>query len=272
MSAFPHLLRRTVVAVPGIALFCAVVLIDLDPLTVSFFSLAAGLAAWEAVGILAPGSGPVPGLIALLTTGGAAAAVALGVRYQIVIPLAPGVVLSVCWLLRSGKTDARARLAGSLGLLGLISLSMGLLARHVLAGENGYLIAVPLLICWIGDSAAYFAGSAFGRHKLLPEVSPAKTIEGLGAGLAGAIAGAVLAGILLLDLPLWQMIITGAAGGTAAAIGDLFESALKRDAGVKDSGSVLPGHGGILDRFDSILLVAPVTWLLLTQFGHMGVQ
>jgi phosphatidate cytidylyltransferase len=270
LSSFPDLLRRLAVAIPGIGLFCAVVLINSDPLTVAFFALVAGLAGWEAVGIIDSGAGRSLKMTGFMVTGLAAASVAAGSRYGIVVPFVPGAVLSILWLARSGKTDARARIAGGAGMTGLVCLGTGLLARHVMAGSDGYLIAVPLLICWIGDSSAYFAGSAFGKHRLIPDVSPSKTVEGLVAGLAGAAAGAVLAGTVFLDIPLWQMILTGVAGGIAAVAGDLLESAVKRDAGVKDSGSLLPGHGGVLDRFDSLLAVAPVTWLLLSVFGYMG--
>jgi CDP-diglyceride synthetase len=270
VTSFPDLLRRTAVAAPGIALFAAVVLLDSDLLTVCFFSLVAGLAAWEAVGLLSPGSGPVPRMVGLVLTGAASAGLALGVRYAPLLVPAPGVVLSLYWLGSSGFERAGSRIAGGTGLLGLVALGIGLLCRHVLTGPNGYLVAVPLLICWLGDSAAYFTGSALGRHRLMPAVSPSKTVEGLLAGLAGSACGALAAGTLLLGFPAWQMIVTGALGGIAAVAGDLIESALKRDAGVKDSGKILPGHGGILDRFDSLILVSPVTWVLLSQFGHTG--
>jgi phosphatidate cytidylyltransferase len=247
-----------------------VIILDSHPVTIALMSLAAGLCALEASGLIAPGGGFLPGLIALFMTGVAAALVAAGTSCHMVAPLLPGAVLSVYWMIRDGVTEARVRLAGSLGVLALLSLGFGLLARHALYAPDPLLIGIPLLICWVGDSAAYFAGSSVGRHRLLPAVSPGKTWEGLAAGLAGAIAGAAAAGFLVLHLPLWQMIVTGAAGGAAAVAGDLFESALKRDAGVKDSGALLPGHGGFLDRFDSLVAVAPVTWILLTVFGHLG--
>jgi phosphatidate cytidylyltransferase len=117
---------------------------------------------------------------------------------------------------------------------------------------------------------AYFIGSAFGKHKLAPAVSPAKSWEGFIAGMAGAVAGAVFAGTAGAGFPLFLMVATGTAGGIAAVTGDLFESALKRDAGIKDTGSILPGHGGVLDRFDSILAVVPVVWFILMFYGSAG--
>jgi phosphatidate cytidylyltransferase len=134
-------------------------------------------------------------------------------------------------------------------------------------------VLLPLLATWVGDSAAYFVGRGLGRHKLAPHASPGKTVEGALAGLAGsAAAGAAVASWALADLPavpspalagVWMGAVLGAVG----QIGDLAESILKREAGVKDSGRILPGHGGVLDRVDALLLAFPTTWLLLVAAG-----
>lgn len=125
-------------------------------------------------------------------------------------------------------------------------------------------------LVWIADTGAYFAGRAFGRRKLAPAISPGKTVEGALGGLAGAIAYAIICGILLERIS-WVPFL-GAALLLAALsiIGDLFESAAKRQAGAKDSGTLLPGHGGILDRIDSAtatLPVAALVWPLLAIRG-----
>lgn len=132
------------------------------------------------------------------------------------------------------------------------------------------LLGFPLVITWINDSAAYFAGRAWGRRKLIPAVSPGKTVVGAVAGtIASLVSGVVLAEAVLggpLGLPIgW---VGGAIGGLlvsgAAQIGDLAESLLKREAGVKDSGTFFPGHGGILDRLDALLFAFPIGyWALL---------
>jgi phosphatidate cytidylyltransferase len=117
---------------------------------------------------------------------------------------------------------------------------------------------------WLCDSAAYFAGRAFGRHKLFPRVSPNKTWEGALAGFAAAVLVFVLFQRLLLPyLSLRDAVVCGAVVGVFGQIGDLTESLLKRDAGVKDSSSLIPGHGGVLDRFDSLLFVAPLLYFYL---------
>lgn len=118
---------------------------------------------------------------------------------------------------------------------------------------------------WASDTLAYFVGSLLGRHKLCPAVSPGKTVEGAVGGLLGSIGGVVFWG-WLCGLPLIHMTFLGALIGIAAPIGDLTESVLKRFTGVKDSGNILPGHGGILDRFDAIMFSAPVVYYYLKAF------
>lgn len=134
---------------------------------------------------------------------------------------------------------------------------------------GGFLVAFPLVVTWIGDSAAYFGGRRWGRRKLIPSVSPGKTIEGGLWGLFGAILAAVAWTAFLLN-PIDELGLSlGAAAGVGvligmvAQVGDLAESLIKRSAGVKDSGSLLPGHGGVLDRFDSVLFTLPLTYALM---------
>lgn len=138
----------------------------------------------------------------------------------------------------------------------------------------GYALAVleprellaALILVWVADTAAYFVGRKWGRRKLAPSISPGKTWEGAGGGLAAAVAYAIICGTFLLGTVGWLPLATAAALLTAISIvGDLFESAAKRQAGVKDSGTLLPGHGGILDRVDSATAVLPVAALLLIR-------
>jgi phosphatidate cytidylyltransferase len=127
-------------------------------------------------------------------------------------------------------------------------------------------VLAALILVWVADTAAYFAGRKWGRRKLAPSISPGKTWEGAWGGLAAAVAYAIICGTFLLGTMGWPALVVAAAVLTAISIvGDLFESAAKRQAGVKDSGALLPGHGGILDRIDSATAVLPVAALLLTR-------
>lgn len=118
---------------------------------------------------------------------------------------------------------------------------------------------VAFLATWASDTFAYFFGTAFGKHKLAPTISPHKSIEGVLGGLIGAILSIVIFGYYT-EIPLVHRIAAGALVGLIAPIGDLAESALKRFCGVKDSGTLLPGHGGVLDRFDSIMFSVPIIY------------
>ncbi|MEN8208121.1 MAG: phosphatidate cytidylyltransferase [Candidatus Fermentibacteria bacterium] len=268
MKSFNTLAVRVMVAIPGIALFAAVVFLDLTLLTSAFFALIAAFCAAEAVTLFRPGSGIRMKAGLAVMVGGASVAVALlEPAVSLVLILLPGAVISAVLILGDGVNHARRNTAGITGISVILALGFGLLARLRLDFQSPWVIFVPLLICWFGDSLAYFAGSAFGRHKMAPSISPAKSWEGFFAGIAGAVGGALLAGAAGAGFPPVVMIVIGAAGGIAAVTGDLLESAMKRDAGVKDSGKFLPGHGGFLDRFDSILAVVPVVWVLLYLFA-----
>ncbi len=123
------------------------------------------------------------------------------------------------------------------------------------------------LICavtWMQDTIAYFVGKSYGRHLMTPNLSPKKTWEGAAGGMAGAILGGVLAvWICGLPIPLWGGALLGVAGGIVGPLGDLAESMIKRQAGLKDAGHLIPGHGGMLDRVDSFIFTAPVLYYLI---------
>jgi len=153
--------------------------------------------------------------------------------------------------------DAR----GILVPTGFVVIVPAALALAVVPGKEVLLV---LVLVWIADSAAYFVGRAWGRRKLAPSISPGKTWEGAAGGIFGAVAYAIIcAGFL--DGIAWGPLLAAAIVLSALSIvGDLFESAAKRQAEVKDSGALLPGHGGILDRIDSATAVLPVAALLLS--------
>jgi len=131
-------------------------------------------------------------------------------------------------------------------------------------GPRRVLIFVLLTVC--SDVGGYFAGILIGRHPMVPTISPKKTWEGFAGSVVTCLAGGAITLPLLLHGHLWQGLVLGAAGAAAATLGDLIESMIKRDLEIKDMGTVFPGHGGAMDRLDSLLVVAPVAWLLMSVF------
>jgi phosphatidate cytidylyltransferase len=138
--------------------------------------------------------------------------------------------------------------------------------------EGVHLLFFALALNWIGDTAAYYVGRRFGRHKLAPVVSPKKSWEGAIASVAASVVfGLIYLGKLMPQIPWWDVSTMAVVGNIAGQFGDLAESAIKRGAGVKDSGSMLPGHGGMLDRVDSALFALPVICAIYV-FGVRGSQ
>lgn len=180
------------------------------------------------------------------------------------------VLVTLAWGLSFGPAVASRHLPHTLQMLLHVSLPFALLPHFFGFGTGGYgpeaLLGLFALL-WTNDTGAYLTGRAFGRTALLPAISPKKTVEGLFGGIAATL-------VLSYGLAQWWDVLTTGQWmasaiivSTAATIGDLLESAMKRTAGVKDSGIVLPGHGGILDRFDGLLLASPAmfAYLLLVR-------
>ena len=198
----------------------------------------------------------------------------------------PAVVLTVCgtatvfWVLVATPWIALAwptRSQITLALVGWLVLIAAWLALVELQARSPWLVLAAMAIVWIADTAAYFAGRAFGRHKLAPHVSPGKTWE----GVMGALIGVAIYALALVPfaaragfhgsvdaatIALWLVFV--AALAAVSVVGDLFESMLKRHAGVKDSGHLLPGHGGVLDRTDALLAAMPPAALAALLFLH----
>ena len=135
-------------------------------------------------------------------------------------------------------------------------------------GESWGVVMLWLLLfsTWASDAFAYFAGRAFGKRKIVPCISPNKTLEGFIGGFIGCIITGIVYAVIS-HIPVYIGAYVGIICGVLAPLGDLFESKLKRLCNVKDSGTLLPGHGGVLDRFDSLMFTAPVTLLLILCFA-----
>ncbi|MFC4274234.1 phosphatidate cytidylyltransferase [Achromobacter aloeverae] len=248
-------------------------------------AIATGCAGWEWLRLTLPGSrGAVPGGLLLGLVSLALAALwlrapatqaslqALSIVFRGVVPLA-----ALLWILVAIPAVVRGRAdapPASLGL-SLFALPALLAAWAVLAmlfvQRGPWFVLSLLAVVWVADIAAYFAGRAFGRRKLAPRVSPGKTVEG---ALAGVLAVVIWVAVSSLWAPTFGAALVarwGWAGALPLAaalaalsiIGDLFESLLKRRAGRKDSSALLPGHGGVYDRIDAVLPVAPLAFILI---------
>jgi phosphatidate cytidylyltransferase len=191
-------------------------------------------------------------------------------RFDLLRPLlAALIIFSLIWALY----DRGEHPTADWGLTVASALYLGITISYLVAlrqRPNGFLWAgSAFVITWTCDTAAYFIGRSFGRHLWWPRISPRKTWEGLAAGAAGALAAGLLVGMTLLALPWWQALLLGALVAVAAPLGDLAESLFKRVANVKDSSQLIPGHGGVLDRLDSLLFVFPVvTYFALIVAGR----
>ncbi len=235
----------------------------------AFVSLASGVGAYEMFGMTHPGDTVARGAGIVLTI-----AVTVGLWFGLTRPtllITLLFVVPLCSLLltlwRLGDIPSVAlRVAG--GAFGPLWVGVGLgacaLLKVVGKDDGGGYVVLSLGLAWIGDTGGYFAGRAFGKHKLYERVSPKKTVEGAIGGVMSTIAFAVVMSVFFIpSLPVRDAVILGAVGAVLGICGDLGESLLKRSVGVKDSGGIVPGHGGILDRIDALLLTGPVTLLYL---------
>lgn len=150
----------------------------------------------------------------------------------------------------------------------ILPLLLGSLVRIHSWEEGRFLILIPFVLAFLSDSGAYFVGMKFGKHKLAPTISPKKSVEGVFGGVLGAIIGmiaycAVLQGCFQFDVNYFAAVVYGVLGSFAGVFGDLCFSAIKRQTGIKDYGNLIPGHGGILDRFDSMMVIGPLAEVLL---------
>jgi phosphatidate cytidylyltransferase len=165
------------------------------------------------------------------------------------------IALAPAWMWRGVRPGQRT----SLGAAGFAVLVPAALAMLALSPQEVLLV---LILVWIADTAAYFVGRAWGRRKLAPAISPGKTWEGAAGGLIGTLAYAIIGGFWIQGIAWAPFLAAAALLAMVSIVGDLFESAAKRQAGVKDSGGLLPGHGGILDRIDSATAALPLAALL----------
>lgn len=170
-------------------------------------------------------------------------------------------LVTITWALIRGQKDPANGLGGALTGLLLVALPFGLMTHFFTFGR--WMFIGFMILLWTNDTGAYLVGRAMGRTKLLPAVSPKKTLEGLLGGITITVGVAWFYGRFNQELHIHEWLTVGGIIAITATLGDLLESAFKRARGVKDSGTILPGHGGILDRFDGFLLAVPAVILYL---------
>ena len=172
-------------------------------------------------------------------------------------------IINLVWLLKKGPGEYASRASAALltlVYLGFLPSFIFLLARD----SDGFaLISVLVILVGVNDTFAYIAGVLLGRHKMAPLLSPKKSWEGFFGGLIATVVASAIAFQYLLERSWWVGALMGVVGVLAATFGDLIESAFKRDFGIKDMSSFLPGHGGMLDRLDSATVTAPALWIFL---------
>jgi phosphatidate cytidylyltransferase len=279
VSEFPKRLLVAIVLIP-VVLGCVWAG---GPALVTLLSLASGLAAWEFYRLAeARGARPLASLGVVIS---ALIPVLVHARYlgfwvppvSVVALLVP-LLLTVVLFARGSDGGPMAAvgttLAGIVYTGGMLSFAYALRYHEFVVDARGgtALVLLPMVVTWLNDTGAYVAGRAFGRAKLMPTVSPGKTWAGAyGAVVASVLTTWVLAAFVLppmahLTLRPVGIVVVGVGLSLAAQVGDLAESMFKREAGVKDSSHLIPGHGGVLDRVDSLLFTLPVGFVLLGSF------
>ncbi len=269
-TAVPRAGRNLPVAIAvGVGLSSLVlVCVLLAPLLfVALVTVAVAIAIYELSSALT-GSGRARLPIVPMIAGGAAIELA-AYRYGaggLVLALLLTVAAAALWLLPSAERGYLHDVTASCFTAVYVPFLAGFSVLLVAQSDGAMRVIGFVLTTVASDTGGYIAGVLKGKHKMAPVVSPKKTWE----GFAGSVAGCVLAGLftllVLLDGTWWQGVLFGLGVVVSATLGDLGESLIKRDLGIKDMGKLLPAHGGIMDRLDSLLPTAPVAWLLLTAF------
>ncbi len=253
----------------GVALG-AVVLLTLylvKPAFLAFVAIVVGIGMWELVRSLDARSLRAP-LIPLEV--GLACILALAYtngREAMTVAMMLTAVAIVVWRVAEGADGMLADIGAGLLVLVYVAFLAGFAALMLAPGDGARRVTAFIATVVASDVGGYAAGVLFGRHLMSPTVSPKKSWEGLvGSAIACVICGAVLFATLFPRGHWWQGAVFGLALVATATVGDLGESMIKRDLGIKDMGTLLPGHGGLMDRLDSMLPSAPVAWLLLAAF------
>jgi phosphatidate cytidylyltransferase len=260
---------RVLTAIVGVLGLIVVVFLLPSRVAVWVYSAAILFAAWEwsALARLTAywaRAGYVTGVALLMALASQFALTPAAYR-QLLIVTAIWWLMALLWLVFLPQRVSRSA-AAIAGALVLVPAWTVLTRLHTGSERGPWLVFYVLCLVWAADSGAYFAGRRFGHRRLAPLVSPGKTWEGVAGGLAGAALVAAI-GAQLFDVPTLAFVLLGCAVALVSVVGDLTESMFKRFAGLKDSGNIIPGHGGLLDRIDSLTAAVPLFVLGLAVLG-----
>jgi len=255
----------------GLGALVIVILLFAPTAWLAVVSGAIGIATWEVTKRLREADVLVPRLPLLV---GGQAIIWLGWPYGtsgVLGAFAGTVVVTMLWRLFDHGLAAQPRnylrdTAVAVFVAAWLPLLASFATLMVLEDQGAQRVFCLMIVCVSSDIGGYTAGVLFGKHPMVPAISPKKSWEGFAGSLLACIVAGVLTVMLMLDGPWWAGVLLGAVLVVTATAGDLIESQVKRDLGIKDMGTLLPGHGGIMDRLDSILPSAFVTWLILTAF------
>jgi phosphatidate cytidylyltransferase len=255
---------RVLTALALLAAFLCVLFLLPRPVVALVFAVIAGLGAWEWAGLMAAGSG---GRLAFVSVVLISCLAVFGNTTQ-VFPMfwtaaaLFWLVAAPLWLWRCWPLAGHKGIAYVVGWIVIVPMWAGIVALH---DRNPWLLFASMALVWVADIGAYFTGRAIGRTKLAPTISPGKTWEGVGgavlATLVYGLLAAMVAGLSVMNNLGWGLFLLVLVA--ISVVGDLFESMVKRQAGVKDSGNLLPGHGGVLDRIDSQTSTLPLVALAI---------
>jgi phosphatidate cytidylyltransferase len=257
-------LRAAIVVGASLVALVLAALIIWPPALVGILAVAAGVGIWEMVRAVR-GNGVHPPLVPLL--GGAA--LMNGLAWvagpdALALGLLVTVVAAVVWRLGDGPRGFQRDIAATALIAVYVPFLLAFGVLMVKPGDGPWRVLVTLLAVVLSDTGGYAVGVFLGRHKMAPLISPGKSWEGFAGSVGAAAAGGAVLLWLLLDVAAWKGAVFGAVIAVAAVVGDLAESMIKRDLKIKDMSHLLPGHGGLMDRLDSILLAVPTAFLLLS--------
>lgn len=257
-------LRAAVAVGLGLGVVVVAALLLWKPAFVAIATLAACLGAWELLGALRAGRIVPPtvptmmGAVALVPVAYLAGPQGLAIGYGLCV------LAVLLWRALDGLAGAVTDVAGGVLVLSYVPLLAALSSLMLLPEDGPQRVLVFLITTVASDVGGYAVGVLAGRHPMAPSISPKKSWEGLAGSVVTCAVAGTLSVVLLLDGSWWAGAVLGLAVALAATVGDLAESTLKRDLGIKDMGSLLPGHGGVMDRLDSLLVAVPVSWALLS--------